>query len=136
MFGIYIRYKPDGRLPYLKPQFKKVKVESLAFLLGAILCSYLYLNGVKSVKISTSEMFINLFVFALINGTFEHLVWVNIYDLAGQRKKYLGLIASSIYVGLIHAMFWSKFITVPKGGNAFIFMHFSINTLSKHLWRR
>ena len=122
VFGIYLRYKMDGRLPYFKPQLSKVKLESFIFLLVAILCAYLYITQVKPVDIKTSEMVINLFVFAMINGTFEHLVWVNIYDLAGQRKKYLGVIASTIYVGLIHAMFWSKFIPAPNGGNAFLFI--------------
>jgi len=31
VFGIYIRYKLDGRLPYLKSQLKKIKLESFAF---------------------------------------------------------------------------------------------------------
>jgi hypothetical protein len=120
--GIYIRYKLDGKLPYLKPQFSKVKLESFLFLIGALICAYLYLVGVKPVEVITGEMIINLFVFAIINGTFEHLVWVNIYDLAGQRKKYLGVIASTIYVGLIHAMFWSKFIPAPEAENNFVFI--------------
>jgi len=83
---------------------------------------HIYIKEVNPVHINTSDMIINLFAFALINGTFEHLVWVNIYDLAGKRKKYLGVIATTVYVGLIHILYWSKFIPAPDVGNTPIFM--------------
>lgn len=126
VFGIYIRIKMDGRLPYFKPQLNKIKWEILIFALVAVSCSILYVTGVSAVKVSTWSMVMNLVVFALINGTFEHLVWVNIYELTASRNKYLGVAASTIYVGLIHAIYWSQFIPSPKGGNVILFMVFQL----------
>lgn len=108
--GIYIRMKLDGKLPYFRPQMHKVKIEIGLFAMGGILCGALYLSGSYDMLPLSWELILNLFAFALLNGSFEHLVWVNIYDLAGVRKKYLGVIASTIYVGLIHVFYWTKFL--------------------------
>ncbi len=108
--GIYIRIKLDGKLPYFNPQLKKVKVEVILFALSGILCGALYLSGEYSIHPISLGLVLNLFAFAILNGSFEHLVWVNIYDLAGERKKYLGVIASTIYVGLIHVFYWTRFL--------------------------
>lgn len=122
VLGIYLRIKIDGKLPYFKPQLKKVMLETILFILSAILCNYLYLSGGSSLQPITWELIINLFVFALINGTFEHLVWVNIYELAGKRNKYLGVLASTIYVGLIHSIFWLKFLPPTKTSSIVLFV--------------
>lgn len=84
VFGIYLRIKMDGRLPYFKPQISKVRVETVLFIISGILCCYLYLSGASSLQPITWGLIINIFVFSILNGTFEHLVWVNIYDLAGK----------------------------------------------------
>lgn len=122
VFGILIRLMLFGRLPYFRIQLVKVKWEALLFLVSAILCSVLYARGFTTVPAVSSGLIINLFVFALINGSFEHLVWVNIYELAGYRKKYLGVIASILYVGAIHAMFWSRFIPASGSSNPLVFI--------------
>lgn len=113
IFGIYLRMKMDGRLPYFRPQMGNVKVEIIFFVLSALLCCYLFLSGESSLQPFNLGIILNLFAFTLLNGAFEHLVWVNIYELAGKRKKYLGVIATTIYVSLIHVFFWLKFL--PTG---------------------
>lgn len=122
VFGIFIRIKLDGHLPYFKPQFIKVKWETAGFFLSAVLSSFLYLNGVNPISLPATSMAANLIVFALINGSFEHLVWANIYELAGSRHKYMGVAAATIYVSLIHALFWGRFIPSPHGGSSIFFI--------------
>ncbi len=113
VFGVYLRVKMTGSLPYFKPQLGRVKIEALLLALSGILCGYLYLAGEGELQTLNVGLILNLVVFTLLNGTFEHLVWVNIYELAGKRKKYLGVIASTIYVSLIHTCFWLHFL--PTG---------------------
>ena len=122
VFGIYLRIKMTGRLPYFKPQLSKVKVETLLLIFSGGLCGYLYLLAEPNFQPLTTGLLLNLFVFTLLNGTFEHLVWVNIYELAGKRKKYLGVIASTIYVSLIHTCFWLHFLPTGNIENIFLFV--------------
>ena len=110
IFGIFLRIRLLGRLPYFRIQFAKIKWEALLFGICAVVCSVLYATGFSSLPRFSYGLLINLFVFALLNGSFEHLVWVNIYDLAGYRCKILGVLASTIYVSAIHILFWTRFI--------------------------
>lgn len=112
--GVLLRLQFEKSLPYFKPQFKKVKKEILLLALATAFCAYLYISGSKTVRVPSWELILNALLFALLNGSFEHLVWVNILDLAGSRIKLNGYIAAFIYVGLIHAIYWGAFMPVPK----------------------
>lgn len=112
--GIALRLSYEKNLPYFKPQLKKVKKELVFFILATIFCGYLFVSGSVTLAVPVNELILNAFLFALLNGSFEHLVWVNIFDLAGSRIKLNGYIAAFIYVGLIHAIFWSRFMPVPQ----------------------
>ncbi|WP_125154137.1 hypothetical protein [Clostridium rectalis] len=111
--GILLRFTIGGKLPYFKPQWKKVKKETIILFLSTILCGYLYVNNSVPQHTNLKDMAINIFLFAILNGTFEHLVWINIFDLAGSKIKINGFIASFIYTGLIHMLFWSEFMPTP-----------------------
>lgn len=116
--GIMLRLSYEKSLPYFKPQFNKIKKEISIFLLATILCAYLFISGTIISAVPVRELILNAFLFALLNGSFEHLVWVNIFDLAGSKIKLNGYIAAFIYVGLIHAFFWGKFMPVPQHNTA------------------
>jgi len=122
VFGILIRLCVFGRLPYFRISVKNVRSELVLFALSAVFCSVLYIRGVAAPAAPDGGMIANLFVFALLNGSFEHLVWVNIYELAGWRNQYLGVLACTLYVSLIHVVFWSCFIPSPAGGSAWLFI--------------
>lgn len=119
--GILLRLQFEKSLPYFNPQFKKVKKEILLLVFATAFCAYLYISGSTTIKIPAKELIFNAFLFALLNGSFEHLVWVNILDLAGSRIKLNGYAAAFIYVGLMHAIFWGTFMPVPQS-NTILFI--------------
>lgn len=120
--GIILRYCMDKRFPYLHPQFGKVKKETVSLILVTALASYFYIKGYRGYSVSNSEITINILVYAVLNGVFEQLVWINIMDLVGAKFKILGFVASFIYVILINYFFWLKFVPLPIGyGTAFLF---------------
>jgi hypothetical protein len=112
--GILLRYVMEKKLPYFKPQFLKVKKEIILFILATILCGYLYVNGYSGCPVNAKQLILNIFIFAILNGSFEHLVWINIFDLAGCKVKIGGVFATFTYVVLINALFWSRFLPEPK----------------------
>ncbi len=112
--GILLRLSFEKKLPFFKPQFSKVKKELLFLTLATALCAYLYISGSATSSVPVKELILNAFLFAILNGSFEHLVWVNIFDLAGSRIRLNGYIAAFVYVGLIHMFFWGSFMPVPQ----------------------
>lgn len=119
--GIILRYCMEKSFPYLHPQLGKVKKETVSLLLTTALASYFYIASFKGHTISSTDTIISILVYALINGTFEQLVWVNIMELVGTKFKILGFVASFIYVVLINYFFWFKFVPMPAGyGTIFV----------------
>ncbi|KAJ50853.1 hypothetical protein BD780_003667 [Clostridium tetanomorphum] len=112
--GILLRYTMEQRLPYFNPNYKKVKREIILLFLVTFLCGYLYVDWIGYSKVMINRnLVMNMFIFALLNGAFEHLVWINIFDLAGSKLKINGFMAACIYTVLIHILFWSKFMPIP-----------------------
>lgn len=119
--GIILRLSFEKKLPYFNPQFKKVKKELVFLVLATTLCAYLFISGATTVKVPARELIFNAFIFVLLNGSLEYLVWVNIFDLAGSKIKLNGYVAAFIYVFLIHAVFWKNFMPVPEA-NTIVFI--------------
>lgn len=122
--GVLLRFVMEKRLPYFNMQISKVKKETVFLLIITIGCSIFYARHLSAYKkIPIGDQVLNAFIFALFNGCFEQLVWINIIDLAGCKDKMQGFIASFIYVTLIHIFFWFKFMPVPQGNiTLFIFI--------------
>jgi len=112
--GVLLRYIMEKKLPYFKPEFRKVKKEIILFIIITILCGYLYAKGYGVYPIDAKQMMLNIFIFAILNGSFEHLVWINIFDLAGCRVKIGGIFATFTHVALINVLFWSRFLPEPQ----------------------
>jgi hypothetical protein len=119
--GIMLRLSFEKKLPYFNPQFRKIKKELLLLILATALCAYLYISGSNSIKVPAKELIFNAFLFALLNGSFEQLVWVNIFDLAGSKIKLNGYAAVFIYVCLIQVVFWNTFMPLPQS-NTIVFI--------------
>ena len=113
--GIMLRYTMEKKLPFFNPQISKVKKEIILIVIATIICAYLYMIGAGSVEMPPKELYLNAFLFAFFNGCFEHLVWINIFDLAGCKYKLGGFLATLIYILLIQFMFWGKFMPMPSG---------------------
>lgn len=112
--GVILRLSFEKKLPFFNPQFKKVKKEVVFLSLATALCAYLFISSAATIKIPARDLILNAFIFALLNGSFEHLVWINIFELAGAKIKLNGYLAAFIYVALIHAVFWGSFMPLPK----------------------
>jgi len=120
--GILLRYTMENRLPFFNPQIEKVKKEIILVVFATVICAYLYMRGYGKVELPPKELYLNAFLFAFFNGCFEHLVWVNIFDLAGCKFKLGGFFATFAYIVLIQFMFWGKFIPMPQNNVAlFVF---------------
>lgn len=115
--GVALRIVMEKKLPYFNMQIDKVKKEVVFLILITVaICFFFYgINMYGYKKSSLSDELLNLLIFALLNGSFEQLVWINIIDLAGCKDKMLGFAASAIYVVLIHFLFWFKFMPMPQG---------------------
>lgn len=113
--GVLLRYTMENKLPFFNPEIKKVKKEIILVVLATIVCAYLYMKGSGKVELPPKELYLNAFLFAFFNGCFEHLVWVNIFELAGCKFKLGGFLATFIYIVLIQFMFWGMFIPMPQG---------------------
>lgn len=120
--GVLLRYTMENKLPFFNPQIEKVKKEIVLVIFATIICAFLYMKGYGKVALPPKELYLNAFLFAFFNGCFEHLVWVNIFDLAGCKFKLGGFFATFTYIVLIQFMFWGRFIPMPQGNVAlFVF---------------
>lgn len=111
--GILLRYLLERRLPYFNMKIRAVKKEIIVLIFLTIICSYLYMQGHIQYNFSNDKVLINSLLFAFLNGCFEQLVWVNIFDLAGARVKLNGFLAGFLYIVLINIFFWNKLMPVP-----------------------
>ena len=112
--GLLLRYLVDKKLPYCSPKIKYIKREIVASLLLTLLSIYFYISVCNQHSIFIKGQILNSLVFALLNGCFQQLVWVNIFELAGARIKLSGLIAVFIHIVLINSFFWNNFIAMPN----------------------
>jgi hypothetical protein len=117
--GILLRYTMYKSLPYFKPQCKKVTKEIIILFLVTFICAFLYnrYNIVTYAKIN-KDLIISVIIFTVLNGIFEPLVWVNIFDLAGNKLKINGFLAAFIYTILMHFLFWNRIISFPQGNRS------------------
>lgn len=112
--GLLLRYIMEKKLPYFKPKILNVKKEIILFTLATIFCGYLYVKGYGGYPINLKQLILNIFIFAILDGCFEHLVWINIFDLAGCKIKIGGIFATFTHVVLINTLFWSRFLPEPQ----------------------
>lgn len=130
LFGIYIRLSYEDRLPYFKPQINKVKIEICFFIIFTVASATLYIQGMHRTPVSPIAALIPVLVlYSFVNGTLEHLIWVNVYDLCGKNLKSVGVIATFIFVALIHVFFWNIFVPTPFSFSSIPMLIFQFITL-------
>lgn len=116
--GVLLRLSIEKKLPYLNPQFSKVKKETGFLVIATIISSYICINGSNVSITINKDIILNILIFGVLSGIFEQLVWINIIELAGSRIKILGFVASCIYIILIEGYFWNSIINMPIASNA------------------
>lgn len=113
--GIVLRRIISKSNPYFHPKTRNVTIETVILIVGFILSGYVLFRGIDfnpgEITIN-KNILINIVLFAILNGIFEQLILINIYDLAGCDYKIFGLFFTFIYAFLINYIFYSKFLPV------------------------
>lgn len=122
--GLVLKLIVSRRFPYFNIQFRRVWIETIALLIVDAAAFYIYIRESRfsagSIKIN-NDILINIIAFALLDGIFEQMVWMNIYELFGHKFRIAGLLFSIISVVLMYNFFWSKFLPIP-GNNMQLFI--------------
>ena len=113
--GIVLRRIITRSNPYFHPKTRNALIETIILTAGFILAAYVLFRGIDfnpgEITIN-KDIIINIILFAILNGVFEQLILINIYDLAGCDYQIFGLLFSVIYVFLVNCIFYSKFLPV------------------------
>lgn len=124
--GILLRCVMDKKLPYFHSQANKIKKEIFILSFAIILYGYLCARGRGFLLVPMEDEGIKIFLFAVLNGCFEQLVWINIFDLAGCKKSILGIAAVFVYVALMNIMFFGKIMPMVQGDTTLFIISQSI----------
>lgn len=116
--------------------------------LGVILTSLVFarMSPVKVEKVSPAGVLFTALVWAFANASTEQILWLYLFDSwdlypkktrAGYRVT--GLLLFATFVGLIHTMFWTKFLQVVQpnttAGVIFVLMTTISGFLHIAVWR-
>jgi hypothetical protein len=112
--GLLLRYLVDKKLPYCSPKIKCIRREIVSALLLTLLSIYFYISDCNQHRIFIKGQILNSLIFVLLNGCFQQLVWINIFEFSGARIKLSGFIAVFIHIVLINLFFWNNFIAMPS----------------------
>lgn len=115
--GVLLRYLMDKKLPYFNPQIKKVKREIIVLVVSSIICEFLYINMSSTHIASSNALLTNLFLYGIIGGCFEQLVWINIFELAGAKSKIIGSAAAIVNIALMYCIFWGQIMPLTITNN-------------------
>ncbi len=137
-----------GSTGYFKPFPKRITTFfyiNLGVILISLICAYLARNQFSSSN--SIGILITIFIWAPINAATEQLLWIYLFeswDLYPTKPRpafrFLGLVLFAAFVGLIHTMFWTKFLDTvdPKQlfGVAFILLTTVSGFLHLVVWRK
>lgn len=137
-----------GSSGYFKPFPKRITV--FFFInLGVIPASliFAYLGRITFLASNTIGVLVTALIWAPLNGATEQLLWIYLFEAwdlypAKPRVAYrlVGLTLFAILVGLIHTMFWAKFLTTVDSKQVYGVIFILLTTLSGFLhlvvWRK
>ncbi len=132
-------------------EFKKKYPHSFFINLGVILICliFAYLAQINSSNIITVGILLTAFIWAPINASSEQLLWIFIFEAwdlylpwneENKKKNWIfriiGLLFFSIFVGMIHALFWMNFLHTVDSAIIFGVIFVLATTVSGyiHLW--
>ena len=137
-----------GSTGYFNPFPKRITVFfyiNLGVILSSLVCAYLARNHFSASN--TMGILITALVWAPLNAATEQLLWIYLFeawDLYPKKTRpgfrLIGLILFAAFVGLIHTMYWAKFLDTvdPKQlfGLAFILLTSVSGFLHLIVWRK
>ena len=137
-----------GSTGYVNPLPKKVTIFfylNIGVILISLICAYLAKNTFPTGEIA--GILITALIWAPMNAASEQLLWIYIFeawDLYPSRSKVsfriIGLILFASFVGMIHTMYWAKFLTTVDSHQVFGVIFVILTSVSGFLhlvvWRK
>jgi len=118
---------------------------NVGVILSSLMCAYLARNYFADSNLA--GVLITALIWAPLNAATEQLLWIYLFeawDLYPARSRLtfrlIGLTIFTIFVGLIHTMFWAKFLDVVNPDQLFGVAFILLTTVSGFLhlvvWRK
>lgn len=137
-----------GSTGYFNPPPKKITgffYLNVGVILISLVCAYLARNTFPESNLT--GIVITALIWAPLNAASEQLLWIYIFeswDLFSSKSKIgyrlVGLILFSAFVGLIHTMYWAKFLTTVDSQLVFGVIFVILTSVSGFLhlvvWRK
>ncbi len=137
-----------GSTGYFNPLPKKVTVFfylNVGVILLSLICAYIARNTFPESNLS--GIVITALIWAPLNAASEQLLWIYIFeawDLFPTKPKtsfrLVGLFLFSAFVGMIHTMYWAKFLTTVDSHQVFGVIFVILTSVSGFLhlvvWRQ
>ena len=137
-----------GTTAYFNPFPKHITIIfyiNVGVIIGSLVCAYLARN--IFLESSTIGILITALIWAPLNAATEQLLWIYLFEAwdlypAKPRLVYrlIGLTLFAAFVGLIHTMFWAKFLTTVEPNQMFGVIFILLTSVSGFLhlvvWRK
>ncbi len=137
-----------GSSGYFKPFPKQITFFfyiNLAVIFGSLICAYLARN--QFLTSSVAGILLTALIWAPLNAASEQLLWIYIFeawDFYPSKShlvfRLIGLTLFTAFVGLIHTMFWAKFLVTVDSSRTFGVLFILLTTASGFLhlivWRK
>ncbi len=133
---------------YFNPFPKRITVffyVNLGVIFSSLICAYLARNQFPSSNFI--GILVTILIWAPINAATEQLLWIYLFeswDLFPAKPRpvfrLIGLLLFAAFVGLIHTMFWAKFLVTVDSKQLFGVVFILLTTVSGFLhlvvWRK
>jgi hypothetical protein len=137
-----------GSTGYFKPFPRRITLYfyiNLGVILVSLVCAYLARNQFSAGNVT--GILITALVWAPLNAATEQLLWIYIFEAwdlypAKPRPVFrlIGLVLFTAFVGMIHTMFWAKFLTTVDSKQVLGVVFILLTTVSGFLhlvvWRK
>lgn len=137
-----------GSTGYCKPFPKQITgyfYINLGVILSSLVCAYLAKNTFA--ESTTAGILITALIWAPLNAASEQLLWIYLFeawDLYPAKPRLvfrlIGLLLFAAFVGMIHTMFWAKFLDTVDPVQTFGIIFILLTTVSGFLhlvvWRK
>ncbi|MCY3413379.1 MAG: hypothetical protein INQ03_17195 [Candidatus Heimdallarchaeota archaeon] len=130
-----------GSTGYFNPLSRKIPVFFIInMIVTLITLIFAYLARLVDIEATNTGILITALIWAPINAASEQLLWIYIYeswDLYPNVKKKIsrsiGFIMFTVYVGLIHMVFWSTFLHTVDPASLFGILFIISITISGYI---
>lgn len=141
-----------GQTGYLNKPRKKLPVPFIVnIILVSIALAFAFIERVPNPAPDVNGVVVSAIIWPIANASTEQLLWIYIFEAwdlrfpwNGGKKaspknwtcKVIGLLLNSIFIGMIHVLYWAKFLTTVEAKSAFGVAFILLTTVTgyMHLW--